>query len=300
MGQPDFPNFYTNLKEEVNLALKAALPEESRENKIAKAMRYSTLNGGKRFRGILVLEASNFGPDKNFQLARKLSAGVELVHAYSLVHDDLPLMDDDDYRRGVEACHVRFDDHTAILCGNSLLSLAYEIYSGLDFPSPADNVMSPVELLAKITGHQGVPFGQQLDMDFENREPSASEILSMYRRKTGYLIGFAMKVGALAGGLKPQLANELKSIGENIGIAYQIVDDLREVDLNFSKLGKDQQSDLKNKKQTLVHRTGTREARKTAKNLLNQSIDELDSTNLTTYRISEMLKVILTRFTDNS
>jgi geranylgeranyl pyrophosphate synthase len=257
-------------------------------------MRFSMLNGGKRFRGILLLESSRLG-DHRPEPAYQLAAGIELVHGYSLVHDDLPDMDDDDTRRGVEACHVKYDPHTAILCGNSLLSLAFDLYVDQGFPEPASKFTSPVKLLSKITGHNGVPRGQQKDMDFESGDPSRDDILRMYRQKTGKLIGFSMKIGALNAGLKPQLANELQNIGEKLGVAYQIADDLLEPLAANERGERAGRSDRENDKKTLLREIGREEAQQRARSLIRGSIDQIEALGLRTAQIRRLFKIVQER-----
>ncbi len=290
MNTSNFPQFYSSRKKEINLTLRRVLPDSS-SSKLAEAMRYSTLNGGKRLRGIFLLEGADTRTHKNPLLSKKLAAGVELVHAYSLIHDDLPSMDDDSFRRGRESCHVKYDNHTAILAGNSLLSRAFEIYTQLDFPTLIDNVSSPVNELAKITGYQGVPIGQQKDMDYEEEDPSLKEIIEMYKHKTGLLFGFSLKIGALAGGVAPDKASEMKQAGIQFGIAYQIRNDL--IDCSPENGKSSVNSDARNDKRTLLKVLGERKAKDLAQEKVEESVQGLDSLNIETRRMQKLFRSIM-------
>lgn len=213
--------------EPVEEILEQFLPA-SQDGPLAEAMRYSTLNGGKRIRAKLVINSSIAGPYRPKGLLRRLSAGIEFLHAFSLIHDDLPAMDDDPIRRGSQSCHQKFGEDVAILAGNSLMSKAFEIVTNLSFPDRDDSIICPMDIFTSLTAHDSVSTGQYVDLHSNSAELTMDEIIRSYELKTGLLIGASIQLGYLAGGVEPSVAKKMDQIGTRLGFPYQVINDCRE------------------------------------------------------------------------
>lgn len=292
MPETDFPDFYGSQKQRVDDALERILPDGS-TSELVDAMRYSVLGGGKRLRGVLVLETRRTGlgePDDTGP-GDRLAGVVELIHAYSLVHDDLPAMDDDDMRRGQPACHVEYGEDIAILCGNALLNLAYETINEIDDPK----ILNPAfDRVSWAAGYSQLLDGQYRDLRYETRKPSPDEVLEMYTRKTGALIGLSLELGAISAGLDLERRKAFRNIGTNLGVAFQIRDDLLELE-GGEKLGKNTDSDRDSEKWTYARLVGEQEARDRARTLTRTSRRELETLDLETERISELAEFLIKR-----
>lgn len=219
--------------------------------RLALAMRYSLFNGGKRVRAALVYAAAATAPDgTQHRDVDTTACAVELVHAYSLVHDDLPAMDDDDLRRGRPTCHIQFDEATAILCGDALQSLAFSVLAQLrDTPPPT--VVRMMGVLADAIGFHGMAGGQMLDLLAEDRPVDRSQLEQIHRRKTGALISASIELGALVGGvMDPAQLDALQRYAAAIGLAFQVQDDILDVEGSTDKLGKTQGADQSRHKST--------------------------------------------------
>jgi geranylgeranyl diphosphate synthase type II len=204
--------------------------------RLAAAMRYSVLGGGKRLRPVLALMAAEAcGGDRAAALAA--ACALELVHAYSLIHDDLPAMDDDDLRRGRPTCHKAFDEATAILAGDALLTLAFELLARHVRPTAA--AADCARALAEAAGAAGMVGGQMADLQSEGRRDGTLAALeAIHRRKTGALLRAAVRIGALVAGADPARLDALEHYGRAVGLAFQIVDDVLDVQGDEAKLGK--------------------------------------------------------------
>ncbi len=217
-------------------------------DRLRSAMAYSVFNGGKRIRPALCYAAAGvFGPVN--ELVHRASAALELIHAYSLVHDDLPAMDDDDLRRGKPTCHIAFDEATAILAGDALQTLAFDILAA---PSAdAQTQLRLIRTLAAASGAQGMVLGQALDLSAVDKALSYDELERMHRHKTGALINASLQMGALAvGQASAQELAILSRYGAAIGLAFQIKDDILDVESSTEVLGKTQGADLSLNKPT--------------------------------------------------
>jgi len=232
-------------------------------------MKYGVFPGGKRFRSSIIVNTG-----KIFNISYKkliaIGAAVECIHSYSLIHDDLPAMDDDDYRRGKLATHKKFNEFTAILTGNSLLTLAFEILSSnnLKFSSKVKNEL--VKSLAIYSGHLGLAGGQYFDLTYENKKISKKKIINIQENKTGKLFGFCCESVGIIKGLNYKKRNILKKIGLDIGLLFQITDDLIDYKGDSKTAGKLTKKDKKQGKQTLVNLMGYRKTLILAKNLKNK------------------------------
>lgn len=208
----------------VDRILRRFLPEPS-DSPLADSMRYASLHGGKRIRAKLLMHCSKMGPVSSINLVHRLAASIEFLHAYSLVHDDLPAMDNDSVRRGDQSCHRRFGEDVAIMTGNSLMSLAFEVVGNLKFPAPDANSLSPTDVLSRYTSHDSVPTGQFLDLRSDQLELTLDEIVEAYELKTGELLGASIQFGCLASGLKRSTTQKLKEVGVRLGFTYQVLND---------------------------------------------------------------------------
>ncbi len=249
--------------------------EDSAESRLTEAMRYATLNGGKRVRPFLVMTSARlFNVAESCAL--RVAAAVEMVHCYSLVHDDLPAMDDDELRRGQPTCHVRFDEATAILAGDALLTKAFQVLADPDtHPNPAVRSDLVAEL-AHAAGDEGMVAGQMLDLMAEDTALGMSEVTRLQRLKTGMLIGFACESGAILGKAPEAARHALRAYVHDLGLAFQIVDDLLDVEGDEKEVGKKTGKDQAAGKATFVSLLGTDRARAQADMLAGQAAQHLE------------------------
>lgn len=256
--------------------LESVLPRaEGSEARLAEAMRYATLGGGKRLRPFLARAAGNLcgAPDRR---ALRVGAAIELVHAYSLVHDDLPAMDDDDLRRGRPTCHVAFGEATAILAGDALLTLSFGVLADAE-THPDGAVRSElVQLLAEAAGARGMVSGQMLDLAMENRVASHDEIARMESLKTGAMIACACEAGAVVAGASKEDRAALRAYGQDVGLAFQIADDLLDVESTAAEAGKNVGKDQAHGKSTFVAALGVKGARAEAQRLVARAVARLE------------------------
>jgi len=260
--------------EEVLAAILCAAPEGP-EARLLEAMRYSSLGSGKRLRPFLALASGRLcgAPDGR---ALRVGAAIELVHCYSLIHDDLPAMDDDDLRRGRPSCHVAFDEATAILAGDALLTLAFEVLAA-PATHPDGEVRSDlVRGLAAAAGAHGMVGGQMIDLLAEHTDADFAMITRIQRLKTGALIGFSCEAGAILGAAPEDRLLALQRYAHDLGLAFQIVDDLLDAVGSAEDLGKATQKDAAAGKATFVSLLGVEEARRRALLLSDQAISHLD------------------------
>jgi farnesyl diphosphate synthase len=271
--------FEPALAEEANFverSLDAILPSVSGpESRLLEAMRYATLGGGKRLRGFFVIQSGRlFGVDRG--ALGRVAAAVECIHAYSLVHDDLPAMDDDDLRRGKPTAHKAFDEATAILAGDALLTFAFEVLAAPETHSDPFVRCELVSRLAHASGSAGMVGGQMMDILFEHGSPSLPEITRLQHLKTAALITFSCEAGAILGRASPQGRAALTSYGQDVGLAFQIADDLLDAEGETAQLGKAAGKDAARGKPTVVSAMGLERARAQALALARQAADHLD------------------------
>ena len=260
----------------VERSLDAILPAvNGPEGRLLEAMRYAALGGGKRLRGFFVLQTGRlFGVDR--RALGRVAAAVECVHAYSLVHDDLPAMDNDDLRRGKPTVHKAFDEATAILVGDGLLTLSFGLIAAPDTHGDPFVRCELVSRLAHAAGHAGMVGGQMMDIEFENASPGLAEITRLQRMKTAALITFSCEAGAILGRASASARAALSTYGQELGLAFQIVDDLLDAEGETAELGKAAQKDAARGKPTVVSVMGTERARAQALALARQAADHLD------------------------
>ena len=249
--------------------------EDSAEARLTEAMRYATLNGGKRVRPFLVMTSARlFNVAESSAL--RVAAAVEMVHCYSLVHDDLPAMDDDELRRGQPTCHVRFDEATAILAGDALLTKAFQVLADPDTHSDPAVRSDLVAELAHAAGDEGMVAGQMLDLMAEDTALGMSEVTRLQRLKTGMLIGFACESGAILGKAPEAARHALRAYVHDLGLAFQIVDDLLDVEGDEKEVGKKTGKDQAAGKATFVSLLGRDRARAQADMLAEQAAQHLE------------------------
>ena len=217
------------------------------EDKVSEAMLYSLKNGGKRVRPMLVLEFCRVcGGDVT--AAVPFACAVEMIHTYSLIHDDLPCMDDDDFRRGMPSCHKQFGEATALLAGDGLLTLAFSVLSKADLS--AEKKIEAVRVLADCAGHLGMIGGQTMDLAHEGQKITVEQLRSTDALKTGRLIRCACVLGCIAAGADEEKLRAAEKYADSIGLAFQIVDDLLDITSTSEELGKPVGSDVQNEKST--------------------------------------------------
>lgn len=250
-------------------------PEENYSySSVLNAARYSLLLGGKRIRPIILLEFCKLCGTK-LEYGLDFAVALEMIHTYSLIHDDLPCMDDDDMRRGKPSCHIKYGEDIALLAGDTLLTEAFRILSQSKLP--AESIVKAVDFLSSLSGLHGMIGGQVLDLKFENDKPTASELLDMYSRKTSGLLIAAASLGCIAAGKTDvNTLENAKNYALNLGLAFQIIDDILDCTADEVLLGKPVGSDEKNGKTTIVSIYGLEKARNIAKNLTEKSLNALN------------------------
>ncbi len=279
----------------VEEAMDALLPvPDGAEARLAQAMRYACLGGGKRMRGFLVLEtAQMFAVSPT--CAARVGASVEMLHAYSLVHDDLPAMDNDDMRRGKPSTHKAFDEATAILAGDALQARAFEILAEPDTHGDAHVRANLVCALGAAVGAKGMAGGQMLDMLSEEHEFPATEIVRLQAMKTGRLIQFSCEAGAILGRASQHEREKLVFYGRDLGAAFQIVDDLLDAEGTEAEIGKTVGKDQAAGKATMVAVLGLERARAQAEQLAAQAAQHLDSFGARAAGLAALASYVVTR-----
>jgi geranylgeranyl diphosphate synthase type II len=243
---------------------------------IHKAMRHSTFAGGKRLRPVLVMEAARMvrGRGDLPEGIEELGAAIEMLHTYSLIHDDLPALDNDDLRRGKPTCHVVFGEAIAILAGDALQTRAYEVLANLRCPAPA--VVEIIRLIAQATGTvEGMIGGQVLDLEGEGTKPTAESVDAIHRAKTGALIRVSVVTGGVYAGATSDDVKRLTEFGRKAGLAFQIIDDILDVTQDSVQLGKTAGKDLASDKATWPAVFGIESSRQQANKLIQEAFVEL-------------------------
>jgi farnesyl diphosphate synthase len=262
--------------------------------RLHEAMRYATLEGGKRVRPLLAFaagEVSRAAPER-LEIA---AAAVELIHAYSLVHDDLPCMDNDTLRRGKPTAHVEYDEATALLVGDALQSLAFQLISEHRLADDARVQLEMVKTLAVAAGSRGMAGGQQIDLESTGKTLTLPELELMHIHKTGALIRAAVTLGASCGLLKEEEKQKLDRYAKAIGLAFQVVDDVLDYDANTATLGKTAGKDSKQSKPTYVSAMGLPRAREMAEALRADAHAALAGIGAPARRLAEVADFIVLR-----
>ena len=281
--------------ETVETALDVLLPRpEGPEARLAEAMRYACLNGGKRLRGFLVIESARLFAVSETCAAR-VAAAVEMLHAYSLVHDDLPAMDDDDLRRGKPSAHRAFDEATAILAGDALQARAFEVLAEPDTHSDPQARGELIMAFGSAVGARGMVGGQIIDMATEGQTLDAVQVTRMQALKTGRLIQFSAEAGAILGRAPLPQRHHLAAYGRDIGAAFQIADDLLDAEGETKDIGKTAGKDQAAGKATMVAVLGAERARAHAELLSRQAADHLEGFGAKARLLRELAEFVISR-----
>jgi geranylgeranyl diphosphate synthase type II len=280
----------------VNRALEAYLPQvRGPAFRLTQAMHYSLFVGGKRLRPILCLAAAEaVGGDAGEALP--VACALEMIHTYSLIHDDLPAMDDDDLRRGQPTCHKQFDEATAILAGDGLLTAAFHTMpAAVRFEGREGVLLEVLQLVAAAAGYQGMVGGQMLDLLAEGRQVSLKELETIHRHKTGALLTAAVRAGALMGGGSRAEVTLLTGYGEKFGLTFQITDDLLDVEGEAAEMGKAPGMDEKRRKATYPAVLGLEATREWARRLVEEALAALEPFQERAEPLRELARYLLVR-----
>ncbi|MEF9864866.1 MAG: polyprenyl synthetase family protein [Oscillospiraceae bacterium] len=260
-----YAEYLSCIEKRLPMLANACFNENSR---VGQAAIYSLLAGGKRTRGVLAMAVSDaFGGSQ--ETALRFACAVEMLHCYSLIHDDLPCMDNDDYRRGKPSCHKAFGEDTALLAGDALLTGAFELLSAPDIePKQAAKA---VNILAKCAGANGMIWGQELDLHFETTKANEQELKYIHKNKTGMLINAAVQLGAVSADLDDEKRDILAQYAFAIGLCFQIIDDILDVTSTQEELGKPIGSDKQNNKTTFVSLYGLEASQNAAAEITENS-----------------------------
>lgn len=289
----DFLTWAKTKQARIEEVLDEALPPDSQvPHKLHSAMRYSALGGGKRVRALLCYAAAELC-NTEIEIADAAAAAVELIHAYSLVHDDMPCMDDDDLRRGKPSCHKQYDDATALLVGDALQSLAFDVLSTPQLCANANQQISMLNILAKAAGSTGMAGGQAIDLSSVGKALSQQELEDMHQLKTGALIQAAALLGAANGSLAQISAVHVYA--ENIGLAFQVIDDILDTEADTATLGKTAGKDADSNKPTYVTILGLDVAKRLADQLYETAIAALAPFGDQALRLRELASFITQR-----
>ena len=287
----EFENLLGSYQKRINQTLEWLLPSD--DSILAEAMRYSVLNGGKRLRPILVYLSSELG-EANHDSIDTLAGSIELIHCYSLIHDDLPSMDNDDLRRGNPTTHKKYDEATAILAGDALQPLAFEFISNLD--TSDSNKITIVNCLANACGYLGMVGGQIKDI--HSKEINTVQDLDiMHSQKTGRLIQASLVTSGILSGLDQKDIEALNKYGEKIGLAFQIQDDIIDIESPSSISGKDQGSDINQNKITYPSIVGLEESRTRARELASEAKEILHLSHKNADNLHKLADYIVQRKT---
>ena len=278
MGEFDFQNYWKDRQDIVNRALDEYLPPDSSGPRILiDAMRYTLFAGGKRLRPLLAIIGYELSGGKNLKdELLPIACGIEMIHTFSLIHDDLPAMDNDDIRRGKPTNHKVFGEAIAILAGDALFGHAF--YTMVRSTIPPDRMVRVIREITDAIGLDGMLGGQVADVTGENKEPSAEIVRYIHSRKTGKFIRASLTSGGIAAGAPEHILDVFHSVGDKIGLTFQIVDDILDETGDKNKLGKSVGKDRESGKQTYVRVFGLDRAREEAYRLASEAISEVETT----------------------
>ena len=270
------------------------------QKRLIDAFIYSTIGSGKKIRAYLLVEAFRlFDNMKFYDDALNIAASLELIHTYSLIHDDLPSMDNSLLRRGKKTCHIKYDEATAILLGDGLQSLAFEIITNNELTLDDRTKVNICNKLAQAIGFKGMVAGQMMDLISEGRYdkfiPDKKFIIQTQRLKTGALIDFSLQAGGIIGGAKKSELEILSGFGKRIGLAFQIVDDILDATSNEEDLGKTADLDSKQGKVNFVTLLGLEKSRKKVEDLIIQAKSELEKFSVNTENLMKIAEFVETR-----
>ena len=295
-ASPNFQPWVRGIQAAVEACLREVLPPANQPpERLHEALRYVALDGGKRIRPLLAYAAGDITEAAADRL-RIVAAAVELIHCYSLVHDDLPCMDDDVLRRGKPTCHVEFDEATALLVGDSLQSLAFQLVSEYTLADNADTQLAMIKLLAQASGSRGMVGGQAIDLASVGKTLNLPELELMHIHKTGALIRASVLLGALCGQpLSAADTERLDHYAKCTGLAFQVVDDVLDAEADTVTLGKTVGKDAKHDKPTYVSLMGVAAARNFSRELYEDAIAALAAFNARADRLRDLAAFIVKR-----
>lgn len=295
-AMPDFASWSRNIQARMESVLERMLPDAAiAPERLHAAMRYTCLGGGKRIRPMLAFAA---GEAVGADLARVeyAAAAIELIHVYSLTHDDLPCMDDDDLRRGKPTCHVQFDEATALLVGDALQSLAFEILAAPDACADPATQVSMLALLAKASGSRGMAGGQAVDLAATGKSLELAELEFMHIHKTGALIQAAVLLGGLsAGPLTAASRAGLERYAHCVGLAFQVMDDVLDAETDTATLGKTAGKDAAQGKATYLTLMNPKQAREYARDLIDNALAAIAPFAPASRRLADIARFIVDR-----
>jgi geranylgeranyl diphosphate synthase type II len=283
----------------VNRTLAVYLPQvRGPAFRVTEAMHYSLFAGGKRLRPILCLAGAE-AVGGNVGEAMPVACALEMIHTYSLIHDDLPAMDDDNLRRGQPTCHKKFDEATAILAGDGLLTEAFRIVAEAvtKFPEQQKVLLEVIHLIAQAAGYQGMVGGQMLDLMAEGRKITHKELETIHRMKTGALLTAAVRSGGLVGGGNRQEVTLLTNFGEKFGLAFQITDDILDVEGDSLEMGKAAGADAKRQKATYPALLGPEKAKTWAQKIVDAAVADIEPLGERAAPLRELARYLLVRRT---
>jgi len=261
---------------------------------LIKPMKYGSLAGGKKIRSAVIINTGkifNINPNKLMNIC----VAVECIHSYSLVHDDLPCMDNDKIRRGKAATHIKFGEATAVLAGNSLLTLAFQIIADKKYKIDNNSKIELIDNLALCSGHTGIAGGQELDLKFEKKKKSLRQIIDMQRKKTGKLFNFCCLSAAIVAKKNKKIKNDFSTLGEEIGLLFQFADDFIDIKGTEKLAGKPINKDKKKGKSTLISLIGYKEASKFANKLKKNILSKLSKHGKKAEDLTNTVEFILGR-----
>jgi len=292
----DLDSYLTSQKKRINRALESLLKTSDKPDRILEAMTYSLMAGGKRIRPVLCVAAAE-AAGGNPEDALPAACALEMVHTYSLIHDDLPAMDDDALRRGKPTCHMAFDEATAILTGDALLTLAFQTLASIELSNAeqAAKWLRVIRLISYAAGYCGMIQGQMLDITSEGRQLTLAELKSLHRLKTGALIEASISSGALLGGLNSNKISMLESYAHNIGLAFQVTDDILNVEGDPEIMGKAVGTDKLRNKSTYPSLLGLKKSKDFAGKLVENALQALESFDQKAEPLRAIAKYIVER-----
>ena len=292
----DLDSYLTSQKKRINRALESLLKTSDKPDRILEAMTYSLMAGGKRIRPVLCVAAAE-AAGGNPEDAVPAACALEMVHTYSLIHDDLPAMDDDALRRGKPTCHMAFDEATAILTGDALLTLAFQTLASIELSNAeqAAKWLRVIQLISYAAGYCGMIQGQMLDITSEGRQLTLAELKSLHRLKTGALIEASISSGAVLGGLNSNKISLFESYAQNIGLAFQVTDDILNVEGDPEIMGKAVGTDKLRNKNTYPSLLGLKKSKDFAGKLVENALQALESFDQKAEPLRAIAKYIVER-----
>ena len=282
-----------NNSKKVDKFLKSYFRKQDFSNLISP-MKYGTLDSGKKIRSSIILNTARIFK-LSFKQVINVCAAVECIHSYSLIHDDLPCMDNDKLRRGKPSTHIRFGESTAILAGNSLLTLAFEIIADKKFSIKSNIKVELIKKLSECVGHTGIAGGQFLDLSYEKQKIGSSKIIDMQKKKTGKLFQFCCLAPAIISGKKNKIKKDMSFIGEELGFLFQIADDLLDIKGTKKNVGKPVKKDKKKGKSTIIKLYGYKKTLEFALKRKKMIINKLNKYGVKSNQLIKTTNFILDR-----